>query len=518
MTQGTSQVGSSRDRIQIPSPREFGHWIGGQWTTSQGEPFIRENPGNGELVGRYRNATPEEVDSAVRSARQAFDQGVWSDLSGEDRSRVLERTAQGILARTEELAAFEMVESGKPLRQARVEIERSAALWSYAATQARSINGSSFAALGKGLTALTIKEPVGPVAIITPWNFPFLIISQKLPFALAAGCTCVVKPSELTPATTLLLGEILKAAGLPDGVVNIVAGHGDPTGDALISHPEIEIISFTGSTRVGKHAMRTGADRIAKVALELGGKNPHIVFADANLEHALDAVLHGAFANAGQSCNCGSRLLLERSIADAFTEKLIAAARKIPVGSPLDENTLVGPIINEAQFNRIISLIAAGKEEGAVLALGGTDRRINGGRYIDPTIFVDVTRDMRIAREEIFGPVLSILTFESAEEAIALANHTAYGLSAGVWTRDISVAIQAARGIKAGTIWINTYLDGPAELPFGGYKESGIGREVGLAGVEDFMEIKTIQIRDAGYSPRWIGPRISPDSNDRSAG
>jgi betaine-aldehyde dehydrogenase len=496
-------------------PREFGHWIDGQWAMGSGDAFVRENPSDGAVIGQYRNASASDVDIAVRAARRTFDSGTWAEYSGADRSKILLRAATEILARVDELAAFEMAESGKPLWQARVEVERSVALWEYAATQARSLTGSSFAGLGKGLTAMTIREPIGPVAIITPWNFPFLIISQKLPFALAAGCTCVVKPSELTPATTLMLGEILKAAGLPDGVVNIVAGHGDPTGDALINHKEIEVISFTGSTRVGKHAMKVGAERIATVSLELGGKNPHIVFADANLDEALDAVLHGAFANAGQSCNCGSRLLLQRAIAETFTAKLVEAAGRIPVGNTLDDQTLVGPIINEAQFQRIVSLIETGKREGATLALGGTSRREGGGRYIDPTIFTDVSAEMKIAQEEIFGPVLSILVFDTPEEAIALANDTAYGLSAGLWTRDISVAMVAARGIKAGTIWINTYLDGPAELPFGGYKESGLGREVGMAGVEDFMEIKTIQIRDSGYAAKWIGPRIGKSGDSR---
>ena len=506
MTQATSH--SRSGTVGFPLARDFAHWIEGRWVSGEGDAFARENPASGEIVGRYRVATPAEVNAAVASAKAAFDSGCWSDLAGEDRAKVLERTARTILERAEELAAFEMAESGKPRKQARAEIERSAALWSYAASQARSINGSSFAALGKGLMAMTIREPLGVAAIITPWNFPFLIISQKLPFALAAGCTCVVKPSELTPATTLMLGEILEASGMPSGVVNIVAGHGNPTGDTLINHPDVEVVSFTGSTRVGKHAMKAGADRVAKVALELGGKNPHIVFTDADLENALDAVLHGAFANAGQSCNCGSRLLVDRRIAASFVHDLVEVSKKIPVGDPLSDETLVGPIINAVQYERIMGLIAAGKQQGATLELGGTGRTINGGRYIEPTIFTNVTANMKIAQEEIFGPVLSVITFDTPQEAIAIANDTAYGLSAGVWTKDISVAIQAARGIKAGTIWINTYLDGPAELPFGGYKESGLGREVGLAGVEDFMEIKTIQIRDAGYASKWIGPRI----------
>ncbi len=496
------------DAKEVNEARHFAHWVGGAWKHGEGSQFVRRDPASGELVGVYRAATKQEVDGAVRAAKSAFKRGDWSKASGEARSLVLNKIADGILARQEELAVLETAESGKPLWQSRIEIARSAALWQYAAGAARGVTGSSFGALSKGLTAMTIREAVGTVAIITPWNFPFLIISQKLPFALAAGCTCVVKPSELTPATTLLLGEICKDAGMPDDTVNIVAGLGASSGEELISHPDIDLISFTGSTRVGQHAMETGAKRVAKVALELGGKNAHIVFADADFEAALDAVLHGAFANAGQSCNCGSRLIIEKSIAPRFIERLVAATKRIPIGDPQRPDTLVGPIISRAQYDRINNLIASGGAEGAELACGGRSYEESGGLYIEPTIFTAVKPSMRIAYEEIFGPVLAVLEFQTVEEAIELANDSRYGLSAGVWTKDVSVAMKASREIEAGTVWINTYLDGAAELPFGGYKESGIGREVGLMGVEDFMEVKTIQIRDSGYTPKWIGPKL----------
>ena len=500
------------DAKELSEARHVAHWVSGAWMPGEGDRFVRRDPASGQLIGVYKAATKQEVDGAVRAAKRAFKRGDWSRASGEARSLVLNKVADGILRRQEELAALETAESGKPLWQSRIEIARSAALWQYAASAARAVTGSSFGALGKGLTAMTLREAVGTVAIITPWNFPFLIISQKLPFALAAGCTCVVKPSELTPATTLLLGEICKEAGMPDDTVNIIAGLGAGTGEELISHPQIDLISFTGSTRVGQHAMETGAKRIAKVALELGGKNAHVVFADADVDAALDAVLHGAFANAGQSCNCGSRLIIEKSIAANFVERLVAAARRIPVGHPQRPDTLVGPIISPAQYERINRLIVAGSAEGATLACGGRSYEEGGGLYIEPTIFTRVKPSMRIAQEEIFGPVLAVLEFETAEEAIELANDSRYGLSAGVWTKDVSVALRAAREIEAGTVWINTYLDGAAELPFGGYKESGIGREVGLLGVEDFMEIKTIQIRDSGYTPKWIGSRLDVQS------
>jgi betaine-aldehyde dehydrogenase len=493
------------------SPRDFGHWIDGRWQEGAGTRFEHLNPADDRCVGRYKDATVAEVDQAVAAAKAAMQSRIWRSFSGADRSGILMRTAAGILRRREELAYFEMAESGKPLRQARIEIERSAALWEYAATQARSVTGDSFSAVGDGLAAMTVREPIGVAAIVTPWNFPFLIIGQKLPFALAAGCSAVVKPSELTPATTLLLGEILSDAGLPAGVVNILAGHGATAGDHLISHPDVDIISFTGSTKVGRRAMQAGSEGIKKVSLELGGKNAHIVCADANLDQAHDAVLHGAFLNAGQSCNCGSRLLLDRSIADAFIQRLVADASRIPVGDPLDDATLVGPIINKAQFDKILAYIETGRREGATLRLGGRARPIGSGRYIEPTIFSGVTPDMAIAREEIFGPVLSILVFDGLDEAIKLANNSIYGLSAGIWTSDLAAAMQAAEELKAGTIWINTYLDGPAELPFGGYGQSGVGRENGLLGVEEFTEVKTVQIRSRGYQKRWVGKTL-PDA------
>jgi betaine-aldehyde dehydrogenase len=487
--------------------RHFHNWIDGAWLEAGGPEIERCNPSNGALVSRFRGSTEEDVNIAVNSAKRAF-RTTWAGATGAERSAVLVKAADAIRRRADELAFFEMAESGKPAKQARVEIERSSMLWDYAATQARAVTGDSFGQLGDAYFAATLREPLGVAAIITPWNFPFLIISQKLPFALAAGCAAVVKPSELTSATTLLLGEILKESGLPDGVVNIVAGSGATCGDLLLRHPGIDMISFTGSTQVGKHAMRVGADGMKKVSLELGGKNAHIVMADADLENALDATLHGAFLNAGQSCNQGSRLLLQSSIAAAFTRKFVDHAAQVTVGDTQAAGVLLGPIINKEQYEKIIQYIAVGKDEGATLALGGTYREENGGRFIDPTIFTGVKPHMRIAQEEIFGPVVSILEFETLDEAISLANDSVYGLSAGIWTGNVSAAMRAARSLNAGTVWVNTYLDGPAELPFGGVGESGIGREVGRIGVEEFMDIKTIQIRSGGYSPRWIGSAI----------
>lgn len=487
--------------------REFKNWIGGEWRAAAGPVLERRNPSDGVLVSTLRDSTFEDIGLAVDAAKLALN-STWSRISGSDRAGILANTANGIRSRIDELAFFEMAESGKPYPQARIEIDRSAMLWDYAATQARSVTGESFGQLGEDYIAMTLREPLGVAAIVTPWNFPFLIISQKLPFALAAGCAAVVKPSELTSVTTLLLGEILKEAGLPDGVVNIVTGLGRTAGEFLLRHPGVDMISFTGSTAVGKHAMKIGADDMKKVSLELGGKNAHIVMADADLDHALDAALHGAFLNAGQSCNQGSRLLLQTSIAEDFTNRLLNHARRIKVGDTRENGVLMGPIINRTQFDKIIRYIEIGRSEGAELLLGGTYREENGGLFIDPTVFSNVRPEMRIAQEEIFGPVLSIIAFDTLEEAIALANDSLYGLSAGIWTANVTAALQAARTIAAGTIWINTYLDGPPELPFGGMGESGIGREVGKLGVEEFMDVKTIQVRTAGYRPRWLGSAV----------
>jgi acyl-CoA reductase-like NAD-dependent aldehyde dehydrogenase len=339
--------------------------------------------------------------------------------------------------------------------------------------------------------------------MITPWNFPLLIISQKLPFALAAGCTCVVKPSELTPGTTLRLGELIDAAGIPKGVVNIVSGYGNPVGARLASHNDVDMISFTGSTAVGRSVVEASRSNLKKVELELGGKNPQIVFADADLDAALDAAVFGVYFNMGECCNSGSRLLVQKDIAKEFTASVIKKAKEVVVGDPLDDKTRVGAIVNQAQLDKIEGYVQAGQREGATLKLGGNRRRTEQGRFFEPTVFEGVNREMTIAREEIFGPVLSVIPFETAEEALSIANSTPYGLSAGVWTRNIDVAFQLARGIRAGTIWINTFMDGYPELSFGGYKESGLGRELGRFAIDEFTELKTIQVH-LGPRNKWL--------------
>jgi len=483
-------------------PYHYKMLIDGRWVEARGaERFARESPAHGIAVGDYPLAGEADVDAAVAAARRAFDEGRWPRMRGAERAGLLQRVAEAIRAAAEELATIEVLESGKPIAQARGEMESTADLWSYAAALARTIHGDSYTTLGDDMLGLMVREPIGVVAMITPWNFPLLIVSQKLPFALAAGCTAVVKPSELTPGTTLRLGQILQEAGLPDGVVNIVSGYGNPAGARLAAHPDVDMISFTGSTAVGRSVVAASAGNLKKVALELGGKNPQIVFADADLEAALDAAVFGVLFNMGECCNSGSRLLVQRSIADAFSAAVVERARTVPVGDPLDERTKVGAIVNDQQLGKILGYVESAQREGAALQTGGARLATDRGRFIQPTVFTGVAPSMQIARDEIFGPVLSVLTFDTAAEAVQIANSTLYGLSAGVWTRDIDTAFQVGRGVRAGTIWINSFMDGYPELSFGGYRESGLGRELGRFAIEEFTELKTLQVH--------LGPRTN---------
>ena len=481
--------------------------IGGQWVEAQsGERYTMDSPAHGITVGSYPRAAEADTDAAVAAARRAFDDTAWAWANGAERARILSRVADAIRADTDALALIETLESGKPISQARGEMDSAADLWDYAATLARTLHGDSYNSLGGDMLGLMLREPIGVVAMITPWNFPLLIISQKLPFALAAGCTAVVKPSELTPGTTLRLGQMLLDAGLPDGVVNIVTGFGQPVGARLAAHEDVDMISFTGSTAVGKSVVAASQGNLKKVALELGGKNPQIVFADADLDAALDAVVFGVAFNQGECCNSGSRLLVQRSIADELIARVVERARSVPVGDPLDPATKVGAIINDAQMNKILGYVAAGQEAGANLMLGGGRKETARGRFAEPTVFSGVRPHMSIAREEIFGPVLSVVAFDDAADAERIANSTLYGLSAGVWTRDIDTALRISRRVRAGTVWVNTFMDGYPELSFGGYKQSGLGRELGRFAVEEFTEQKTVQMHIGGRTPLWHNP------------
>lgn len=470
---------------------------------ADGRTIERKSPGHGVAVSTYARGGAADVEAAVAAAHRAFETGAWPRMKAGERSRILLKAADLIEAQLETIARLDALESGKPIAQARGEIAGAVDIWRYAAALARTLSGESYANLGEDMLGTVLREPVGVVGIITPWNFPFLIVSQKLPFALAAGCTAVVKPSEMTSASTFLLGQILLEAGVPAGVVNIVSGLGDEVGAPLVAHPLVDMISFTGSTRVGKLTMAAASEGLKKVSMELGGKNGQIVFPDADLEAAADAAVFGGFFNAGECCNAGSRLIVHEAIADDFLAEVGKLAGRVRVGDPLDDATKVGAIISSAHLAKIGDYVAGAANAGAAIHLGGRKLASNAGDYLDPTIVRGVTEDMTIAREEVFGPVLSVLTFETIEEALRIANNTPYGLSAGVWSAAIDTCMSVARNVRAGTIWVNTFMDGYPELPFGGYKQSGLGRELGKRAVEDYTEEKTIQFHKGPRTSWW---------------
>ncbi|MDI6835945.1 MAG: aldehyde dehydrogenase family protein, partial [Rhizobiaceae bacterium] len=472
------------------APFEGRHLIDGIWKGSQdGETFDRTSPSHGILVSRSARAGQAETEAAIGAARRAFDDGRWSRVSGKQRAMLLLNVADLIEGNVERMALLETLESGKPISQARGEIAGAADLWRFAASLARTMHGDSHNSLGEDMLAMVLKEPIGVVSIITPWNFPFWILSQKLPFALAAGCTCVVKPSEMTPSTTVILGELLLEAGLPAGVVNIVLGFGQPVGALMAEHPDVDMVSFTGSTAVGKAIAASASATLKKVALELGGKNPQVVFPDADLESAADAITFGVYFNAGECCNSGSRIIVHEDIAEPLVEKVVALSKKVSFGDPLNPETQVGAIISQAHEEKIAGYVKDALAAGASLKLGGApvSHPALPGRFFAPTVVTGVTADMAIAREEVFGPVLSVLTFRTLEEAIALANDAAYGLSAGVWSENVHTCLAFARRVEAGTVWTNTWMDGFPEVTFGGYKQSGQGRENGRYGLEEFL-------------------------------
>jgi len=480
--------------------------INGAWVdAADGSTLDRKSPAHDTLVAVYAQAGVVDAERAIAAARQAFDHGPWPRMKGAERARILRAVAEGILARKHELALLETLENGKPLAQSLAEIEGAADLWHYAATLARNLHGDSYNTLGEQTLGVVLREPIGVVGVITPWNFPFLIVSQKLPFALAAGCTAVVKPAEVTSGTTVMLGEILMTAGIPNGVVNILVGRGSVVGEVLVTHRDVDMLSFTGSTSVGKQAVAKSAQTLKKVSMELGGKNPQIIFPDCDWDAALDAAVFGIYFNAGQCCNSGSRILVHEAIAEKFAAAVIERSKRVRVGDPLVPGVQVGAITTDKQLETILSHVAGARRAGATVALGGT-RMKTTGMYVEPTVITGVTRDMAIAGEEVFGPVLAMLCFKDLDEAVELANSTLYGLSAAVWSRDFSTCLSAARRIKAGTVWINTFLAGHAELPFGGYRESGIGRELGRFATEDYTETKTLHMH-LGERTDWYLPR-----------
>lgn len=494
--------------VNMPAaPYQARHFIDGAYCDSaDGAVTDRISPSHGFLVSQAALASVVEAEAAITAARTAFDDGRWSRLSGKDRSIVLNKVADLIEANEEKLAVLETLEGGKPISQSRGECGGAADLWRYAASLARTVHGDSHNTLGGDILGVVLKEPIGVVSIITPWNFPFWILSQKLPFALAAGCTCVVKPSEVTPSTTAMLGEFLIEAGLPAGVCNIVLGFGNPVGSVMSTHDDVDMVTFTGSTAVGKLITKSASDTLKKVALELGGKNPQVIMPDADIEGAADAVTFGVYFNVGQCCNSSSRIIVHEDIADDFVARVVELSKQVAFGNPMNSETQVGAIVTQEHNAKIDAYVKEAVEAGAEICLGGGSMTVPGvgNQFYEPTVIKGVTPDMAIAREEVFGPVLSVLTFRTLDEAIALTNDATYGLSAGIWSENVHTCLEFARRAEAGTIWTNTWMDGFPELAFGGVKQSGQGREIGSYGFEEFLEVKSLVMRIGRSREPWV--------------
>jgi betaine-aldehyde dehydrogenase len=500
---------SSVQPAEINTPRKYQLFIDGQWVDAEsGKTFTTPNPSTGETLAEVAEADAADIDKAVAAARRAFE-GKWSQISARDRGRLIYKLSQLIEEHTKELAELETQDNGKPIRESLyVDLPQVAENFEYFAGWATKIEGETIPVPGQ-MFNYTLREPVGVCGQIIPWNFPLLMAAWKLGPALAAGNTVVLKPAEQTPVTAMELGKLIQEAGFPDGVVNIVPGYGETAGAALASHKGIDKIAFTGSSEVGKLIAKSAADNLTKVSLELGGKAPNIVFADADIDQAVNGAMMGIFFNQGQVCCAGSRLFLAEEVKDQFLESFKAKAEKIKVGDPLDNTTMMGPQVSCEQLDRIKSYVGYAREEGATVLSGGESPELEGGfkngYFFRPTIFSDVNNKMRVAQEEIFGPVVSVITFKDEDDLLRQANETIYGLSAGIWTRDIVRAHRFAKGIKAGVVWINTYNMFNAASPFGGFKQSGYGREMGKHALEMYTHVKSVWVDLSGKPIGWFG-------------
>src|ERR1700726_4605312 len=469
--------------------------INGQWVeAASGKTFPTYNPATGEVLARVAEGDREDIDRAVKAARAAFETGPWSKMTPSERGRLIWKLGDLLEQNLEEFAELEMLDNGKPLKVARVaDVPLAVDLFRYMAGWATKIEGNTIPIAGKFL-AYTLRQPIGVVGQIIPWNFPLLMAAWKLGPALATGCTVVIKPAEQTPLTCLRLGELVHEAGIPDGVVNIVTGYGETAGAALAAHPDVDKIAFTGSTEVGKLIVQAAAGNLKKVSLELGGKSPNVVFKDADLDVAIAGAASAIFFNHGQCCCAGSRLYVEKDIFDRVVEGVADYAKKINVGSGLDPKTQMGPLVSQEQLSRVCGYLEAGFSEGATAVAGG-HKKGDKGYFVEPTVLVNTHEDMKVVREEIFGPVVTAMPFENPEEILPRANDSEYGLAAAVWTRDISKAHRTAELLRAGTVWINCYNIFDAALPFGGYKQSGWGREMGHDALNLYTQTKAICTR-----------------------
>lgn len=482
-------------------------FINGKWVEStNGEKRPIMNPANREVIAEAARASVDETRDAIDAARSAFDTGIWSDLPASERAAYLFKIADKLEEKAAELSELEMLNVGKPLREAEFDIADAVDCFRYYGGLVTKPNGQTYE-VADPVQGFVVREPIGVCGLIAPWNFPLLTGAWKIAPALAAGNTLVFKPSEVTPITTIKLFEILEEVGIPAGVVNLVTGGGSTVGNELAESEHVDMVSFTGSTMTGRSIMKAASGNIKKVALELGGKSPNIVFADADFETAVDYALFGIFMNAGQVCNAGSRLLLEESIHDRFVESLVSKMKKIRVGRGNDPETQMGALVSESHMNTVLGYIQSGIEEGATLVYGGqriTSGGLEQGYFVEPTLFVDTTPGMKIVQEEIFGPVLVIQKFKDEAEAIQLANDTPYGLAAGVFSQDSAKALRVIKKVRAGITSVNAYNLAYTEAPWGGYKQSGLGRGLGTFGLDEFSEVKQININLDVSPTNWF--------------
>jgi betaine-aldehyde dehydrogenase len=474
--------------------RKYQMYVNGEWVESKSnKTFPVYDPATEEVIAQVPDSNGDDVNRAVATAKSAFEDGPWASTTAQERGRVLFRLAEKIRQNAPQLAELEARNCGKPIVEAEYDINDVATCFEYYGGLATKVLGY-VNPVPDNAVSLSLKEPVGVAGQIIPWNYPLMMAAWKLAPALAAGCTCVLKPAEQTPLTALEMANWLADVGLPPGVVNIITGFGESCGAPLVQHPDVNKIAFTGSAAVGKIIVKQAADTVKRVTLELGGKSPNIFFADADFEAAIDGALFGVFINQGEVCSAGSRILVQKPIYKKFVDAMTEKTKKITLGPPLERETKMGPLVSKEQYERVRSYQDIGKREGKLAAGGGRPAKFAKGYYVEPTIFYDVDNSARIAREEIFGPVAAVIPFEDEKDAVKIANDTPYGLAAAVWTRDIFKAFRAVKALKAGIVWVNHMQPTYVEAPWGGYKQSGFGRELGPWGIEEYLETKQVHI------------------------